>query len=663
MDIDSPYGIKGTQFTLTVTNATSHTATPATPLTNEPNKSNLNRSDTVLNSGNSTVGHGSHQQSTNTPTSPSIPINDGTFRLTVCWKPANYDDIYANQTLWDECITDTLIEVFGEFTGTVTLIKWDNNTQNHTCSFGKVKESGGYLEIYISTNYPSGKFRTIYLWTKDKHGRQHPSRWINDRRTQLTMQNNSITISISNSKTNSGDIVTACHILLKHPEYTHRTYYLMSLCRSIPATTPFFDIGLVYTTPHGEKIPHLIVKCGSNHVTALTDVLSDHIDGKKTTALFLATSMLKTMTTEEAHGLFATHKQFIATIQRLPLFPQVINIDRIRTEHNSDSLSTERSTREWATGLRSTETGQLLLCDAENGGRDKRAYLLVPTVFLDQAKIEYEKYKHRLKQHGKFRNSHTQYDNSVRANDRPQEIYIPTAAVLRNLQFMQHMSSESIWKAAPPSVRPRPAAVLQPTQREQNSGGIPAVAQHTARPYSGTQHDHSNPSNNPNHNPKRKSLATVSRTSLSDEATTVCTTQSPLTRNIQTQSTISALEETIHRQQQEIQNMLNRFDAMDTKMEHLTTAIKSGELNQNNTIIQIQQQLDKVCTSLTFLVQQSTNKQPIQQTPQSHNDVHSWVEATDIPTDGKEKGAEDFKNNNVAAASSRSRSPEGKSPE
>jgi hypothetical protein len=172
-----------------------------------------------------------------------------------------------------------------------------------------------------------------------------------------------------------------------------------------------------------------------------------------------------------------------------------------------------------------------------------------------------------------------------------------------------------------------------------------------------------NPSNDPNHNPKRKSLATVSRTSLSDEATTVCTTQSPLTRNTQTQSTISALEETIHRQQQEIQNMLTRFDAMDTKMEHLTTAIKSGELNQNNTIIQIQQQLDKVCTSLTFLVQQSTNKQPIQQTPQSHNDVHSWVEATDIPTDGKEKGAEDSRNNNVAAASSRSRSPEGKSPE
>jgi hypothetical protein len=137
---------------------------------------------------------------------------------------------------------------------------------------------------------------------------------------------------------------------------------------------------------------------------ALTEALSAHLDGKKTTALFLATSMLKTMTTEEAHGLFITHKQFTASIQRLPLFPQVINIDRVRTEYNSNSPPTERSTRAWATSLRSNDTGNLLRCDAENGGKDKRAYLLVPTVFLDQVKTEYEKYKHRLKQSGQFQN-------------------------------------------------------------------------------------------------------------------------------------------------------------------------------------------------------------------------------------------------------------------
>jgi hypothetical protein len=606
MDIDQPPGIQRPSTTTekhpddttqTPLSAANQTAAP------EPNS---NRTGTVFTSSTSTAGNGSRQQTLNTHTSPSTPINDGTFRLTVRWKPANYDDIYANQELWDTNITDTLVNVFGEFIDNINLIKWDDTTQQLTGSLVKIKESGDirkFISPRITHLESSGQF---IFGVRISMGDSTPSRWINDRRTKRTMYENSITISISNSKTNSGDVVTAGHILLKHPEFTHRTYYLMSLRRAIPETTPYFDIGMVYTTPHGEKIPHLIVKCGSNHITALTEVLSAHLDGKKTTALFLATSMLKTMTTEEAHGLFATHKHFIATIQRLPLFPQVINIDRVRTEYNATSLPTERSTREWATGLRSNDTGNLLRCDAENGGKDKRAYLLVPTAYLDQVKIEYEKYKQRLKQSGQFRNYNSQNDTT---NDRPQEIYIPTAAVLRNLQFMQTMSSESIWKAAPPSVRPRHAP--QHMQSETITAQPAAAAHHLpSRSHLGRSVQH-HATLDPHQTAQTKSPQSNLRNS--DEATTVCTTQSPLTRNTQTQSTtISALEETIQRQQQEIRNMLNRFDAMDSKMEHLTTAIKSGELNQNNTILQIQQQLDKVCTSLTFLVQQTTNNQQAQ---------------------------------------------------
>ena len=415
------------------------------------------RTGTVFTTGNSTIGNGSHGKST---ISPVTPINDGTYRLTVRWKPANYSDIYANQDLWDANITEILAEIFGEYIDTVTLIKWDDTTQKHTSSFEKIKDSGEIAKFLSPRITHLESSEQFIFGLRISMSESNPSRWINDGRTKRTMQENFLTISISNSKTNSGDVVTAGHILLKHPEYTNRTYYLMSLRRSLPESTPFFDIGLVYTTPHGEKIPHLIVKCGSNHATALNDVLSAYLDGKKTTALFLATSMLQTMTTEEAHGLFATHKKFIASIQRLPLFPQVVNIDRIRTEYHPNSNPIERSTREWATGLRSSDNQQLLRCDAENGGKDRRAYLLVPTAFLDQAKMEYEQYKHRLKQSGYFRTPHSQHDNPG-GNDRPQEIYIPTAAVLRNLQFMQHMSSESIWKAAPPI---RPITTYESTQ-------------------------------------------------------------------------------------------------------------------------------------------------------------------------------------------------------
>ncbi len=56
--------------------------------------------------------------------------------------------------------------------------------------------------------------------------------------------------------------------------------------------------------------------------------------------------------------------------------------------------------------------------------------------------------------------------------------------------------------------------------------------------------------------------------------------------------------------------MLTRFDAMDTKMEYLATAIKSGETTQNRTILQIQHQLETVCSSLHLLVQQIGIQQP-----------------------------------------------------
>ena len=570
--------------------------------------------------------------------SSATPLNDGTYRLTIRWKPANYDDLNENQTKWDTTTTETLIDVFGEYAGMINLIQWDDNTQSNTSSLDKLSQTGNIRQFLSPriTNLASSE--QFIFGLRMSMGDSTPSKWINDRRTKRIMHDNAMNINISNSKTNSGDVVTVGHILLKHPEFTHRTYYLMSLRRAIPPTTPFFDIGLVYTTPHGEKIPHLIVKCGANHATALSEVLSTHLDGKKTTALFLATSLLNTMTTEEAYGLFATHKKFTASIQRLPLFPQVINIDRIRTEYISNSTTLERSTREWATSLKLSENGQSLRCDAENGGKDKRAYLLVPTAFLEKAKHEYEKYKHRLKQSSQFRNytPALPHDGSIGKNDKPQEIYVPTAAVLRNLQFLQTMSSESIWRAAPAAVRDsRPAGINSFITKE--AQGPPYSSSATASRNnvdSLTRRTGNKESTKTDQWQDRTARTTDSegtspRHQVHDEATTICTTQSPLTRNTQTQSTITALEETIQRQQQEIKNMLFRFDAMDNKMEHLTNAIKSGEIHQNNTIIQIQQQLDKVCNSLSFLVQQTTihQRQP---------EVSSPNEAITIAPDGQQ---------------------------
>ena len=80
-------------------------------------------------------------------------------------------------------------------------------------------------------------------------------------------------------------------------------------------------------------IPHLVVKCGENHLTGLSEILSSYLDGHvRNTALFVASQAVKSMTQEEIAKMFDAHTTFIDSIQRLSLYPKVINIDRDRQE-------------------------------------------------------------------------------------------------------------------------------------------------------------------------------------------------------------------------------------------------------------------------------------------------------------------------------------------
>lgn len=127
---------------------------------------------------------------------------------------------------------------------------------------------------------------------------------------------------------------------MKHLMHTH--LFLSSACqfaKALPSTTPFFDLATHKQTPHGKTTPHLVVKCGENHTTALLEILSTYVDGhQQNTALFVASQALKSMTQEEfAHMFHTHHTQFIDSIQRLVLYPKVVNIDRERTERYNDN--------------------------------------------------------------------------------------------------------------------------------------------------------------------------------------------------------------------------------------------------------------------------------------------------------------------------------------
>jgi hypothetical protein len=70
-----------------------------------------------------------------------------------------------------------------------------------------------------------------------------------------------------------------------------------------------------------------------NHVDTLSDIISKALDGaENSTALFLPSKDVSSMTLEESHNNFTCHAAFIAQLQRIPLHPYVINIDRVRSE-------------------------------------------------------------------------------------------------------------------------------------------------------------------------------------------------------------------------------------------------------------------------------------------------------------------------------------------
>jgi hypothetical protein len=96
------------------------------------------------------------------------------------------------------------------------------------------------------------------------------------------------------------------------PSHTQTLLSYGVVRRLLPETTPFFDIGLSHRTPQGEPIPHLIVRCGANHVNTLSDIISMALDGaENSTALYLPSHDVSSMTVEESHSTFHAMRRLL----------------------------------------------------------------------------------------------------------------------------------------------------------------------------------------------------------------------------------------------------------------------------------------------------------------------------------------------------------------
>ena len=319
------------------------------------------------------------------------------------------------------------------------------------------------------------------------------------------------------------------------------------------------------------------------------------------------------MTQEATEDLFDTHQKYVNAIQRLPLFPQVVNIDRLREEHNPDlTIKHHRSTRAWANSLLTPE-GKSLQCDAENGGNDKKAYLLVPSQLLSVVQPLLQRYKRYISATGKAQSS--QVPGSTR--DRPDEIYIPTASVQRNVDFLKSMSAAAIWKNAPSAIRQGtrspsflPGKVSDTISKQtdidhatnmtstnttpiRQGNSSPTVTTNPAPDYPSRQHMHSGLNSRQPNQPYVRPL---------DDNTTATfhSTASTTLNSSQHAQRFSELEASIKANQQDIRNMTKQHETMDVRL--LETMSSCHENTKQ--LVNMQGQLNKLQSTMQTIAEQ-----------------------------------------------------------
>jgi hypothetical protein len=127
----------------------------------------------------------------------------------------------------------------------------------------------------------------------------------------------------------------------------------------------------------------------------------------------------------------------------IPLSPFITNLDTSRIENGEHP--TERTTRQWANSLK-TADGLSMKCDVVNGGYDQRAYMLVPPKHEQIALKALKKYKNTV---FPFSQREARFRESIGP---PSIIHISTK-LMSSLQVFDSLSSATVWKQAPDSIR------------------------------------------------------------------------------------------------------------------------------------------------------------------------------------------------------------------
>jgi hypothetical protein len=209
----------------------------------------------------------------------NVPVNDGTYRITIRWKTKMAPMSTASQTSsLPSSIYSLLNDLFSDDDG--FLYHWGTEGLESYNSISNMTPQE--VRSFISPSVTLMPLQSMMIIPiRFGFTSKTPSAWRNLETTKATLDKYNATVSFSNSKSTSGKLVIAGYILLKAPMTTHRLRYLQFLRSTLPDSTPGFDILLHRRTPVDQEINHLVIQCGEKHVHPISQVLIANLTGDR----------------------------------------------------------------------------------------------------------------------------------------------------------------------------------------------------------------------------------------------------------------------------------------------------------------------------------------------------------------------------------------------
>ena len=174
------------------------------------------------------------------PPHPNIPTNDGTYRITVRWTAPSGDvrEFENDKNRLNEALHTLMTTLFQDSDG--VFYRWESEDMEET-------KAASSMSPTIARDFVSPKVTFIGSKSMMIFGirfgfESSPGKWQHSERTKNILKEQHLNVLVSNSKSTSGDLVTAGYILLKAPNTTHCHYYTQYLRSKLPDATPYFDI-------------------------------------------------------------------------------------------------------------------------------------------------------------------------------------------------------------------------------------------------------------------------------------------------------------------------------------------------------------------------------------------------------------------------------------